>query len=346
MVVNAELELPKIRTAVSMLARIYDTDAQARARYRALQPTLHSLGLLAAIGLPLAGLVGIASYYWTNRRLPLPVTWPPASRWIRRLRTRVLTALAPTNSTALASFFFTLETLAGSAPHRIGVVISIALGVTATVVTLYSTGPSVWQSTSLPRGVIGAELIFTIALLVGFRNSVRLPAELAANWMIQLSWTGDRRAFIAGVKRAAIVLFLVPPIAVFFIVNALVYNLADASVHLVCSLTAAWLLLEVSLVSYQKLPFTAALAPGRHVRVRGLFVLFGAVLGCRFFSSIEHGALTNHTTLIALVGVLAVALALVRLYGRRSARDGATVQFAEPPHVLLEVGLGDLIGRT
>jgi hypothetical protein len=345
-VVNAQLELPKIRTAVSRLARIYDTDAEARERYRRLQPTLQSLAAIAILALPIVAFVAIGSYYWTNRRLPLPVSWPASSAWIRRIRAHLLSVLAPNDSTARASFFFTLETFAGSAPHRLSMVIAFALGVTAAVITLYSTGPALWQSTSLPRGVIGAELIFTIALLLGFRNAVRVPAELAANWMIQLSWTGDLRAFIDGAKRAAIVVFLLPPILISFGLNAVFFNGADALAHLVCSLAAAWVLLELTLLGYQRLPFTAAMAPGRHVRVRGLFIFFGAVLGCRFFSSIEHSALTDLTSLATLVGVLLALLVLLRLYDRRPSRGSQPVEFAEPPHVLLEVSLGDLVGRT
>ncbi len=114
-----------------------------------------------------------------------------------------------------------------------------------------------------------------------------------------------------------------------------------------CSLAGGWLLLEVSLLGYQKLPFTAPLAPGRHVRVRGLFIFFGAVLGCRFFSSIEHSALTDLASLAdAGRRFSSSALALVRLYDRRSSLTRPAEEFAEPPHPLLEVGLGDLVGRT
>ena len=345
-IVNAELELPKIRTAVSRLGRIYDTDMRGRQQYRSLQPVLRSLAATAIVVLPVLAIVAIGAYYLTNRRLPLPVSWVTSSGWVRRARAWLLAAFAPRDSTARASFFFTLETLAGSAPHRLSVVIALALGVTTAVVTLYATGAALWESRSLPRGVIGAQLIFTIAMLLGFRQAVRVPAELAANWMIQLSWTGDRRAFLAGVKRSAIVLFLVPTLIVCFGVNALFFDPIDAAGHLLCSLAAGWLLLELTLVGYQKLPFTAALAPGRHVRVRGLFIVFGAVLGCRFFSSIEHRALTNPTSLATLVSVLVAAIVLLRLYDRRSAVTQRSEEFAEPLHPLLEVGLGDLVGRT
>jgi hypothetical protein len=194
--------------------------------------------------------------------------------------------------------------------------------------------------------VISAQLIFTIALLLGFRHAVRVPAELAANWIIQLSWTGDRRAFVAGVKRSAVAVFLLPPLIGCFGINALFFNPTDAAAHLLCSLAGGWLLLEVMLAGYQKLPFTSALAPGRHVRVRGLFVVFGAVLGCRFFSSIEHRALTNPTSLATLVTILVSAIILLRLYERRSSVTRRSEEFAEPLHPLLEVGLGDLVGRT
>ena len=345
-VINAELETHKIRTAVTRLARIYDTDNQARRRYRALQPTLRSLALMAIVVVPLVASLALVSYYWTNRRLPLPVSWPPASGWVRQLRARALSVFAPADPTSRASFYFTLETIAGSAPHRLSIVIAFALAVTAAVVTLYATGPALWQSPSMPRGLIGAELIVTIALLLGFRHAVRLPAELPANWMIQMAWGGDRRAFIAGVKRSAIVLFILPMAIACFAFNALFYSPAAAATHLLCSALGGWLLLDVTLLGYQKLPFTAALAPGRHVRVRGFFVFFGAVLGCRFFSSLEHGALADVSSLVTFAGALAAALVVVRVLDRRSAPSGPTEEFAPPPHPLLEVGLGDLVGRT
>jgi hypothetical protein len=319
---------------------------RGREQYRSLQPTLRTLAAIPIVVLPLVAGVAIGAYYRTNRRLPLPVSWPASSGWVRDARARLLSAVAPRESTARASFFFTLETLAGSPPHRLSVVIALALGVTTAVVTLYATGAALWESTSLPRGVIGAQLIFTVALLLGFRHAVRVPAELAANWMIQLSWTGDRRLFLAGVKRSAVVVFLFPPLIVCFGVNALFFNPIDAAAHSICSLAAGLLLLELMLLGYQKLPFTSALAPGRHVRVRGLFIVFGAVLGCRFFSSIEQRALTNATSLATLVAVLVAAIVLLRLHARRSSAQRPSEEFAEPLHPLLEVGLGDLVGRT
>jgi len=38
-----------------------------------------------------------------------------------------------------------------------------------------------------------------ISLFVGFRRRVRVPAELRANWALQLAWQDHRRAFTAGV---------------------------------------------------------------------------------------------------------------------------------------------------
>jgi hypothetical protein len=345
-VVNAQLEVHKIRTAVTRLARIYDTDAQARRQYRSLQPVLGSLALVAIVVVPLVASLALATYYWTNRRLPLPVSWPVAAGWVRHLRARLLSTLAPANATARASFHFSLETLAGSAPHRLSIVIALALAVTGAVVTLYATGPALRESPSMPRGLIGAELIVTIALLLGFRHAVRVPAELPANWMIQLAWGGDRRAFIAGVKRSAMVLFVLPMAVASLAVNALFYDPTAVAAHLLCSVLGGWLLLDLTLLGYQKLPFTAALAPGRHVRVRGFFVFFGAVLGCRFFSTIEHRALNDMAALATVAGGLVAALIIVRLLDRRWRPPHPTEEFAPPPHPLLEVGLGDLVGRV
>ena len=57
-------------------------------------------------------------------------------------------------------------------------------------------------------------------LLVAFRHVVRVPAELRANWGIQVAWQGRSRAFANGVQAAALlsmalpaIVAVVPPIA-------------------------------------------------------------------------------------------------------------------------------------
>jgi hypothetical protein len=342
-VLYAPLEIPEGTLRPS---RFRDADQRGRERYRSLQPTLRSLALIAGVVLPIVAIAAVATYYATNRRLPLAASTPASFRTTRALVARALSAIAPRNPTARASFFFTLETLGGSPPHRLSLVVATALGVTTAVVTASANGPSRWlQSAALPRGAIAAELMLLAALVLGFRHSVRVPAELPANWIVQLSWNGDRLSFVSGVKRSALWILLLPLLAVFFALNALFFNPVDAAGHLTCSLAALWLLLEVTLLGYNKLPFTAALAPGRHVRVRGLFIFAAALLGCRGFATFEHRALSDPRSLVTLIAVLVAGIALVRLADRRSAGQRPPVEFAEPAHPLLEVGLGDLVGR-
>ena len=55
---------------------------------------------------------------------------------------------------------------------------------------------------ALPTGVFAIQPMFYGALLVAFRHGIRVPAELRANWAVQLAWRDRAREFLTGVRRA------------------------------------------------------------------------------------------------------------------------------------------------
>jgi hypothetical protein len=48
-------------------------------------------------------------------------------------------------------------------------------------------GQAVW---SVPLRIFAVQVVLVLAVLLGFRHAIRLPADFRANWMIQLSWFG------------------------------------------------------------------------------------------------------------------------------------------------------------
>ena len=54
-----------------------------------------------------------------------------------------------------------------------------------------------------PGSIIAIQTVIVTLLLAGFRRAVRVPAELRANWVLQMSWRDAERRFLSGVKRAA-----------------------------------------------------------------------------------------------------------------------------------------------
>ena len=53
------------------------------------------------------------------------------------------------------------------------------------------------QAGPLSPGLLSIQPLLYGSLLVAFRHLIRVPAELRANWGVQLAWRGQRRAFAA-----------------------------------------------------------------------------------------------------------------------------------------------------
>ena len=116
-----------------------------------------------------------------------------------------------------------------------------------------------------PR-LLSMQPLFYGALLVGFRHAIRVPAELRANWGFQLAWRGRERAFIAGVKRAAVLALVAAgpcrllPLFVFVLGPRL------ALMHAALGLAGAIVMLEALMLNYDKVPFTCTYLPSENMK--------------------------------------------------------------------------------
>ena len=132
MVADAPVVVPG---GLKLAAALKREDDAGRAGYRELKPLLAALARRAWLSLPLVAGLAIASFLWNNRRLPdrsarqaLASTHPV----IRRIAER----LTQGDPEIQAGFFFTLQALARSAPHRTILAISLATGLALPIITL------------------------------------------------------------------------------------------------------------------------------------------------------------------------------------------------------------------
>ena len=112
---------------------------------------------------------------------------------------------------------FTLQSLSRSVPHRVTMAASMAVGLAIVVVSLRIDVHRAMDLSSIPALMLAVQTLLIAALLSGFRHVVRVPAELQANWTFHLSWSGDERPYLAGVKRAGFLELVAPTLALLFI---------------------------------------------------------------------------------------------------------------------------------
>jgi len=325
-------------TGRRMPARIADADARATRLYRNARVLFPGLALTAVVKLTAVTALAIVLFAWNNRRMVPPPPATATAGWLRRgvvIAARTVVRHPETQ----ASFFFTLQTVLRNAQHRLTIAASLAVGLTAGVFAIaVGSATRAPGSEALTAGVLAVQPVLLAALLTGFRHAVRIPAELAANWAVQVAWTGNTRRHVAGAKAAGALLFILCPVAALTPFYAMFFGFADALAIAVCGALAGAAVLEGLFLSYAKMPFACGYLPGDLKTVAP--VAFAAFVFLTYqFSHIELAVMRSDDVPVfaAALAALFVVLRAVDSMKRRHPRPFAFDELPEPPTQRLEL---------
>ena len=309
-------------------------DRNGTALYERRRPSFPALARRAAFAFAATIAVAVVAYLWNARRLPSLSPTPMAAF---RRRWRAISHFA--NATLLrgdatqAGFYFTLAAMWRSRTHRLTLACAIAVGFAMAIVAL--SNANVAQGAS-PRLLSVQPLVFG-ALLVGFRHAIRVPAELRANWGFQLAWRGRERAYIAGVKRAAIVGLVLPAFLVLLPLFVFVLGPRLALMNAVLGLAGAIVLLEALMAGYDKVPFACTYLPSENMKVLAPVYTIVFLAGASLFARMQYDALVGTGMMRALL-TLAITFACFRIMSLKRQRL-AYVRFDEAPASFQRLGL-------
>ena len=318
-----------------MTARQAERDRSSTQLYETRRPQFPVLARRAGGALGLMFLVAIAAYRWNARRLPSLSPAPPPARRRRRRIGRLALPLLLRHPATRAGFSFTLAAMWRSHTHRLTLASAAAAGFAMAVVALSIADLHAGAGASARS--LAVQPLFYGALLVGFRHAIRVPAELRANWGVQLAWRNHARAFITGVKIAAIAALAVPALALLLPLYVWLFGLQLAVVHAVLGIAGAIVLLEALMVAYDKVPFTCTYVPSENMKALAPVYAIAFVVGASLFARMQHGALHGGSA-IGLLVMLAVAFAILRIIAVTRARL-PWVEFDEAPATLQRLGL-------
>lgn len=267
-------------------------------------------------------------------RMPVPSVAGPR----RRRRSRVLDALPrllfPRRSAARAGFDFALATVWRNKTHRLTLACAAAIGLAAMLVSL--SGVDLSGETVSARLLVIQPLLYG-ALLVGFRHLIRVPAELRANWAIQVAWRGQVRPFATGAQAAGLLTLALPALALTVIPVAMVGGVGLAAAHAAIGLVGAAIVLEALMLTYDKVPFTCTYTPAESVRAIAPIYALTFILGASFFARLELAMLTGDYWIKGLAGLF-ILLAALRIGAIFRPRSGQ-IEFNEGPPGLPQLGL-------
>jgi hypothetical protein len=336
-VADTPVVMPPRMMFVASLKR--DNDA-GRTAYRALGPQLAALAKTAWQALALVGALAVATFLWNNRRLPERSAGGHTASSTRSIIRTAGERLTRANPEVQAGFFFTLQTLARSAPHRTIVAMSLAGGLTLPLLILTTSGIGRLGIPSTPLGFFALHLMVVSALIAGLRYAVTVPAELPSNWTIRMAWLGDERGYLAGVKGAGFVVFVTVPSLLLLPLHLMLFGFITALVHTLHGMLFAAAILDVVFLRYRKMPFACSYVPIENPKVLWPAAVASFLLAAYGFAYVERLALRTPAQ-TAMLGASLAALVLIttRIDGARR-RERLPVNFDErPTPATLRLGL-------
>jgi hypothetical protein len=316
-------------TGFVVAARMSEVNDRWLASYQAreaLFPELATIGIVATVVMLV---IAAATYGWNLRQLPQPT---PSSQRRRSLVATLSMIAAGGDSVRRAGFGFALRALLRSAPHRLSMAAALALAIALSLGLLGRADfqPAI-EPDVLPRSILAVQTVVMTLLLAGFRRAVRVPAELNANWMIQLSWRDAESRFLSGVKRAALVGIAWPTAFLLLPLHLWLLSERTAIAHLLIGFAYGAVVVEVLFARCDKVPFASAYEPLSHVKTIGpiLFVFF--LMFVHAFATIERFAIRTNSGVMNFVIALVVVLAATRIFEHWSRRASQPMKFDEPP---------------
>jgi hypothetical protein len=292
-------------------AAMIDANRRALGYYNAHVRELHDLGEIAIAAFLAVLAIASVTYAWNLRELPQP---PPASRRRRSLVT-MLTALAcGRDSVRRAGFGFALRAIARSAPHRLSMAASAALAIALSLALLDRADfrPAT-ERFGIPGSILAIQTVVVTLLLAGFRRAARVPAELKANWVLQLSWRDGEHRFMSGVRRAAVAGIAWP--CVLALAPLHIWLLPDRTMllHLAVGVVYAVVLVDVLFAGCAKVPFASPYEPLTSIKTIGPVVFLFFLMFVYTFARAEQQALASNFGVLSFILFLLAVFAGVRI---------------------------------
>jgi len=242
-----------------------------------------------------------------------------------------------------AAFYFIWKTLTRSRRHKLLFAAYVAVGCAVIfegLAVLMARGGNSWMYHPIPE-LLPAPLILAFFILLGMRHVFAVPAELGANWVFQVSDRGEARRCLAGVRKAMLVLGVVPLFGLLLPLHVLFWGWRIALLHMLFGAVISWLLVEVLLAGFEKFPFTCSYLPGKaNLKVSWPLYLFGFTTYVSVFLTLEYWMIERpirFAWLAAVVVLVQVALAIYRW--RVVGREMALVYDEQPEPLVRTLNL-------
>jgi hypothetical protein len=205
------------------------------------------------------------------------------------------------------------------------------------IFALYAGAGLALAMTSVQRGkwgeasesLLGASIVFLLAVGVGARVVFAMPLHLKANWIFQITELEPNQRYLQAIRVAFFMIGTAGPVLLAVGCLASIWPLQTVLGHALVLGLIAWVLGEFCLQAFSKIPFTCSYLPGQsglHVRAGAFALVLIAVT--EVFTKAERYALGNFRAYLWVLGFLGVVGAWAS-WKTRAAADGLRYEEVE-----------------
>jgi hypothetical protein len=233
-----------------------------------------------------------------------------------------------------AAFYFVWQTVVRNRSHRLLVAAWAAAGfalVFQGIAGAMASGSRAWWQS--PKGpLLPAPIVLPLFVITGLRFAFTVPSDLRANWIFQAAGCGPAQDYLAGARKAALLIGLTPVFALLAPLHIALWGWVTGGLHVLFGAIVAWLLLEALLAGLEKVPFTCSYVPGKaNLKTCWTFYVFGYVLYVSGLSWIDLRILQQPLWFLAVPPVAVAARWGIELYRRYEREFGVSLVFDERP---------------
>jgi hypothetical protein len=238
-----------------------------------------------------------------------------------------------------AIVLFSIRSLTRSRQHRVAfafflsIVFAIALAILRGELPDFAPAP-------LSPDFLMSTFMMMIFATVGLRWVFALPISLTANWVLRTTQLRSSRKYIAATRRSLLVLAVLPVWLMALGLSLRFRPIQHVAIHLAILALLGWLLVEICLIGFYKVPFTCSYLPGK-ANIQLIFwgfviVMIAFVIPCAEFELSALGVPFKVVFMLCFLGAAVWALWILNGYRAES----AVIYFEEiPDQVITTLGL-------
>jgi predicted permease len=264
---------------------------------------------------PLALIAFSLAFHRYNRRIVEQPDIAPSdrSRPAMRLVSWLAAKLIP-RTVERAIALFTARTIARSRHHRLllaaygGIGLAVALAYARDLLYGSRSYERIWirprWDRPNPELLVGS-LVMLFFAVMGARAIFSQPIALRANCIFRLTAVERASGYFAAVRKSLFALVVVPILLAWAALFFAIWPTGPAARHMIVLTVAGFLMVQVSLKGFRKIPFACSYLPGKaniHVKL-GIYAL-GFLFVTSLAIELEYSALSNTKPFVILLGVL------------------------------------------